>query len=95
MSQPEQLRERTKQFALRIILLFRALPGLTKRGSLVSSCCARGRPSPPTYRTVCCGRSRAEFMAKLAIVIEEADETVFWLGLLADAGIVAKARIEG
>jgi four helix bundle protein len=47
------------------------------------------------YRAACRGRSKAEFMAKLAIVIEEADETVFWLGLLADAGIVAKARIEG
>lgn len=45
------------------------------------------------YRAVCRARSRAEFSAKMGIVLEEADETLFWLELLADAGIVKKDRL--
>jgi four helix bundle protein len=95
MSQPEQLRERTKQSALRIIRLFQALPRSDEARILGKQLLRSGTSVPANYRAVCRGRSKAEFMAKLAIVIEEADETVFWLELLADAGIVAKARMGG
>lgn len=46
------------------------------------------------YRAVCRARSKAEFLAKLAIVIEEADESAFWLELLADAGLVAPPKLK-
>lgn len=46
------------------------------------------------YRAVCRARSRAEFIAKMGIVVEEADETVFWLELLVDTGIVAANKLE-
>lgn len=46
------------------------------------------------YRAVCRARSKAEFIAKVGIVVEEADESVFWLELLGDAGIVQKHRLE-
>ena len=47
------------------------------------------------YRAVCRARSRAEFVARMGVVVEEADETVFWLEMLIDAGIVPKPRLSG
>ncbi len=47
------------------------------------------------YRAVCHARSQAEFVAKIGVVVEETDETVFWLELLADAGIVRENHIKG
>jgi four helix bundle protein len=46
------------------------------------------------YRAACRGRSRAEFAARLGIVVEEADESMLWLELLADSGVVSHARLE-
>jgi four helix bundle protein len=46
------------------------------------------------YRAVGRARSRAEFISKMGVVIEEADETVFWLELLVDGGIITKSRLE-
>jgi four helix bundle protein len=45
------------------------------------------------YRAACRARSRAEFIAKLGIVLEEADETVFWLELLLEGGIVKREKL--
>ena len=95
MSQPEQLRERTKQFVLRIIRLFRGLPRSDEARILGKQLLRSGTSVAANYRAVCRARSKAEFMAKLGIVIEEADETVFWLELLVDAGIVPNARMQG
>lgn len=47
------------------------------------------------YRAACRARSRAEFVAKLGIVLEEADETVFWLELLPEGGIVKREKLDG
>jgi four helix bundle protein len=47
------------------------------------------------YRAVCRARSRAEFTAKLGVVVEEADESMLWLELLADSGIVRRERLDG
>jgi len=95
MSQPEELRERTKQFALRIIRLFPALPRSDEARILGKQLLRSGTSVAANYRAVCRARSRPEFTAKLGIVIEEADETVFWLELLVDADIVPKARMQG
>ena len=46
------------------------------------------------YRAVCRARSKAEFVAKIGVVVEEADETVFWLEMLVEAGIVQAERME-
>jgi four helix bundle protein len=45
------------------------------------------------YRAACRARSKAEFIAKIGVVVEEADETVFWLELLIETGIVSPARM--
>ena len=91
--QAEALKDRTKQFALRIIRVVRSLP-LGPEGKIIGHQLLRsGMSVAANYRAVCRARSKAEFLAKLAIVIEEADESAFWLELLADAGLVARPKL--
>ncbi|MCI0354132.1 MAG: four helix bundle protein [Acidobacteria bacterium] len=91
---PDALRTRTKQFALRVIRLVRSLPGTAEArvigGQVLRSATAIGA----NYRAAGRGRSRAEFAAKIGIVLEEADETVYWLELLVEGGVVAEKRME-
>ena len=90
VSQPEQLRERTKQFALRIVRLFRSLPKSDEARILGRQVLRSGTSVAANYRAICRARSKAEFVAKIGTVVEEADETVFWLELLVDSGIARK-----
>ena len=94
MSQPEDLRGRTKRFALRIIKLFRALPRSEEARILGKQVLCSGTSVAANYRALCRARSKAEFVAKMGIVIEEADETIFWLELLVEAGIVPEAKMD-
>lgn len=94
-SQPEILKRRTKAFAIRIVKLFKALPP-TDDGRIIGKQLLRsGTSVAANYRAVCRSRSKAEFVAKVGVVVEEADETVFWLELLSEVGILKAARIEG
>ncbi|HEX5482437.1 MAG TPA: four helix bundle protein, partial [Terriglobia bacterium] len=94
ISGPEELRQRTKQFALRIIKLFRSLPRSEEAPILGRQILRSGTSVAANYRAACRARSRADFISKVGIVVEEADETAFWLELLSDAGIVRKDRLE-
>lgn len=83
-----QLKDRTKRFAIRIVMMCRALPK-TDEARIVGKQLLRSATSiAANYRSVCRARSRAEFIAKIGVVVEEADETVFWLELLGDTRIV-------
>jgi four helix bundle protein len=94
-SRTEQLRARTKDFALRIIHLFRALPD-TKEAQIIGDQLLRcGTAVGAKYRSACHARSRADFVSRIGVVTEEADESVFWLELLADLNIVKRERLEG
>jgi four helix bundle protein len=93
-SRPEELSERTKHFAIRIVKLFRALPKTEEARVRLKQVLRSGTSVAANYRALCRSRSRADFIAKLAVVTEEADETVFWLELLAETGIVAKQQLE-
>jgi len=93
-TQPEQLRGRTKQFAIRIVRLFKRLPKTDEARILGKQALRSGTAVAANYRAVCRARSRAEFIARLGVVVEEADETVFWLELLVDTGVVEKARMQ-
>jgi four helix bundle protein len=84
----EKLRERTKKFALDVIQLTRLLPQNTEGWVLGKQLLRSGTSVAANYRAAGRGRSRSEFVAKIGIVVEEADETVFWLELLDAAGIV-------
>jgi four helix bundle protein len=82
------LKDRTKTFALMVIRLCRTLPR-TQEGTIITRQLLRSSTSiGANYRAVCRARSTADFVSKLGIVLEEADETLFWLELLTDSGIV-------
>ncbi|MGB6249280.1 MAG: four helix bundle protein [Terriglobales bacterium] len=87
-SKQEELRNRTKRFALRIIRLFRYLPRTTEAQVLGKQLLRSGTSVGANYRAAGRGRSKAEFVAKMGIVVEEADETVFWIECLIESGIV-------
>src|ERR1700740_1749612 len=87
-SRPEELRDRTKAFALRIIRLFRSLPYRTDTQVLGKQLLRCGTSVAANYRAVCRARSKAEFIARIGIVAEEADESVLWLELLIESGIL-------
>ena len=75
----KDFQKRTKQFSLRIFKLSKAMPR-TMESQVISRQIIRSASSvAANYRAACRGRSRAEFIAKLGIVEEESDETVFWL----------------
>src|SRR5262249_13067374 len=81
LEQHQQLKQRTKAFALRIIRMSQALPR-NREADVIGRQILRSATSiAANYRAAGRGRSKAEFAAKLGIVIEEADETVLWLEL--------------
>ena len=93
-SQSEQLRERTKAFALRVVRLFRSLPRATEAQVIGKQLLRSGTSVAANYRAACRARSKAEFVAKIGIVLEEVDESVLWIEMLSDAGILKKERLD-
>jgi len=89
---PELLKQRTAQFALRIIRLCRALPPGQESRIIGHQLLRSATSVGANYRAVCRSRSTPEFVSKLGIVLEEADETLFWLELLVDAALVPTER---
>src|SRR5688572_22221319 len=91
---PERdLKKRTKQFALRVIKLVESLPK-THAARIISDQLLKSSTSVPSnYRASCRARSNAEFRAKLGIVEEETDESVFWIEMLVEAGLVRLPRV--
>jgi four helix bundle protein len=87
--QAVELKDRTKQFAVRIVKLFRSLPRTDEARIIGKQVLRSGTSVAANYRAVCRARSKAEFIAKVGVVVEEADETVFWLELLVETGIDA------
>lgn len=84
----EQLKARTKKFAIGIIRLVRSLPNRPESWVVGKQLLRSGTAVAANYRAARRARSRAEFLAKLGIVVEEADDTVFWLELLLEAGVI-------
>jgi len=87
-SRQEELRARTKRFALRIIRLFQRLPGSPEAQILGKQLLRSGPSVGANYRAARRARSKAEFSSKIGIVVEEADETVFPLECLVESGII-------
>jgi len=88
------LKIRTKEFTLRVIKLVNALPQ-NQLGWVVGKQLLRSSTSVASnYRAVCRSRSRADFNSKIAIVIEEADESSFWIELIIESGLMGKELVE-
>jgi four helix bundle protein len=84
----ELMKKRTKEFAKKVIDLCRQLPE-NREGRLIGNQIFRsGTSVGANYRSACRGRSKADFIAKLGIVLEEADESLYWLEILAETKIV-------
>lgn len=93
MTGAEDLPQRTKRFALRVVRLYKSLPKSDDARILGKQILRSGTSVGANYRAACRARSRAEFVAKLGIVLEEADETVFWLELMRDSGVFPEAKL--
>jgi four helix bundle protein len=90
----QELMERVTQFAHRRVKPALALPNTTLgnhiRGQLIR--CSTGAAA--NYRAACIAQSRAAFVAKLSIVVEEVDESCFWMEFIMDEELLAKKRVE-
>ena len=89
----QQLKERTKQFALRVMRLVDVLPNTPKGRAIASQLVRSGTSVAANYRAACRGRSKAEFIAKVGIVEEEADETALWLELIIEDKFLPEKKI--
>ena len=94
-TQAEDLKLRTKRFALRIIKVCRFLPRSQEARVIGNQLLRSGTSVGANYWAACRARSRAEFASKVGIVVEEGQETVFWLELLVEAGLFRRPRMQG
>ena len=90
----DDLKKRTKQFALRILKLVEALPNTIAGRTIGGQLARSGTSVGSNYRAACRGRSRAEFIAKLGIVEEEADESAYWLELIIEGALLKPAVVQ-
>jgi four helix bundle protein len=84
----DDLKKRTKEFALRILKLVAALPKTVQGRAIANQLVRSGTAVAANYRAACSGRSKAEFIAKLGTVEEEADESAFWLELIIEGELL-------
>ena len=90
----KDLKKRTKEFALRIIRLVEALPKGRVSDVIGRQLLRSGTSVGANYRSSCRARSKADFISKMGIVEEEADESHYWMELLVEAGIVKITKLE-
>ncbi len=89
----EELKQRTKQFGLRVIRLTEALPR-NRVADVIGKQLLRAATSVgANYRAACRARSKADFISKIGVVEEEADESVFWLEMIVDARLMSQSRV--
>ena len=89
-----EFKQRTKLFALRVIRLVESLPCTRTANTIGNQLIRSGTSVGANYRAACRARSNAEFIAKMGIVEEEADESMFWMELLMETGTVRKELLE-
>ena len=89
-----ELKQRRQKFALRIFKLAEALPQTRTGNTIANQIIRSGSSVAANYRALCRSKSRADFINKTSIVEEDADETAFWLEPIADAGLLARSRIQ-
>jgi four helix bundle protein len=89
----QEFKDRTKKFGLRVIRLVESLPK-SRTADVIGKQLLRSATSVgANYRAACRGKSTADVIAKLSIVEEEADESLYWMEMLIDAELVTVARL--
>src|SRR5438093_12463737 len=91
---PEEMKARTRAFALRIIKLAESLPKTPTANTIRNQMLRCGPSVGANYRAACRAKSKPDFISKMGIVEEEADETMYWIELSVDAGITKKSRVD-
>ena len=90
----DELKQRTKLFTLRVIKLYQSLSKTTEVQIIGKQLLRSATSIAANYRSACRARSNAEFHSKICIVVEETDETMFWLEILWEAGIVKQELLQ-
>lgn len=90
----EELKNRTKKFSIRVIRLVESLPKTISGRTIGNQLIRCGTSVGANYRAACRARSAKEFIAKVGIVIEEADEASFWLELIIEKELLKKNLVE-
>ncbi len=89
----EDFKRRTKQLALRVIRLVEALPQ-SRTGDVIGKQLIRSATSVgANYRSACRGKSTADVIAKLSLVEEEADESLYWMELIVEVGLLPLEKV--
>ena len=91
---PEEFKARTKSFALRIARLVEALPNARTSDVIGKQLLRSGTSVGANYRAACRARSQADFIAKMRLVEEECDESVYWIELLVESEQVKKPLVD-
>ncbi len=90
----DELKNRTKQFALRVIRLTDSLPRRMSADVLGRQLLRSATSVAANYRSACRAKSRADFISKMGTVEEEADEFSLWLELIGESGLLAPAKLD-
>jgi four helix bundle protein len=91
---PDELKDRSKKFALRAIQLVASLPRVRAAQLMGDQLLRAGTAVGANYRSACRARSRADFVAKMGIVEEETDESLYWLELLSESGLMTSPEVD-
>jgi four helix bundle protein len=89
----EDLKQRTKQFALRILKLVAALPNTVQGRTIGGQLVRAGTAVGANYRATCRSRSKAEFVARIGVVEEEADESAYWMELIVEGELLKAEQV--
>ena len=92
--EPEEFKKRKRAFAIRVVRLVGSLPNWGTASIMGRQLLRCGTSVGANYRAACRARSRADFVAKMGIVEEECDESLYWMDLLIESGLVPAARLE-
>ena len=93
MKRPVDLRKRTKEFALRIVRMFSALPRSTVAKVLGKQVLRSGTSAGANYREAFRSRSRVEFISKIGDCLKELEETGYWLELLSESSVLPQSKL--
>jgi four helix bundle protein len=90
----EELKERFRQFSLRIVKMVDAMPKTISSNAIAQQIIRSGTSPAANYRAACLAKSDKDFINKLKIVEEEIDETTHWLSIIIDSGMLPKNRVQ-
>lgn len=92
---PEEFKSRTRQFGLRVIGMVESLPRKRSADMIGGQLLRGGTSGGANYRAACRAKSNADFISKMGTVEEELDESLYWLEVLRDSGIMTPNGVEG